>query len=103
MTIVLTFCIGISFRVLGVYAKQESSPNLPQIAQKIQNGTLTSSEKPSDSQQQSTGYLYNYTQIGYYQKPFVIEMGWNLNGNGQYPDFRRTEITLPDNSKIWMR
>lgn len=48
----------------------------------------------------STGQPYTYTQMSYYEAPYIFEMGWNLNEKGYnaYPD--KAKITLSNQTKI---
>lgn len=79
------------------YETKEDAEIILKVAKEIQNSTITLSEGMPKKEKE---YHYTYTQRGYYQKPFVIEMGWNLSEKEQSPDYSHAEIILEDNSKM---
>lgn len=49
---------------------------------------------------QWNGETYTYTQSGYYEAPYIFQIGWNVNGkrNDAYPD--KAELVLADRNTI---
>lgn len=53
---------------------------------------------PEPSAPQGKGFLYS--QSGYYEAPFIFEMGWNLNEKGYDSYADKMEFTLSDQTKL---
>lgn len=88
------------------YGTQQDADIILKVAQDIQNSMKMSSNerKRSEESKEENGFSYVYTQSGYYQKPYVIVMGWNLNTRAYYPTYYQARVPLADDSKmtIWL-
>ena len=98
------------------YGTQEDADIILKVAQEIQNSMMMPVEELKQPEEllseellleeltEEEGHSYVYTQNGYYQKPFVIVMGWNLGAKEKYPNYIQTEVTLADHSKmtVWL-
>ncbi|MDE7268284.1 MAG: M56 family metallopeptidase [Lachnospiraceae bacterium] len=94
------------------YGTQEDADIILKVAEEIQDSMLTPSKEvkrleealSEEKAEKKEGYSYVYTQSGYYQNPFVIEMGWNLNARAYYPTYRQAQVPLTDHTKmtIWL-
>lgn len=83
---------------MGQYLTQEEIELILEKADLIHQFAIppTAEDKADDNKKTS----FIYTQSGYYQNSYIIEMGWNLNAKLNQPYSAQTEITLKDNSKL---
>lgn len=93
------------------YVSQRDADLILKAAEEIQNSMMMSSNELNYSEEllseeivEEEGTFYVYTQNGYYQNPFVIEIGWNLNARAYYPTYRQAEVPLADHAKmtVWL-
>lgn len=92
------------------YVSQRDAELILKAAEEIQNSMMTSSNELNYSEEllseeiEEEGTFYVYTQSGYYQKSFVIEMGWNLNARAYYPTYRQAQVPLTDHTRmtVWL-
>ena len=87
MIFVLTIILYMVAINVGAYAVQKipSTPN---------------SILPWKTMQNDKGQTYIYSQTGYYQEPYIFEMGWNLNEKGYNAYPNKAEIKLSDLTTI---
>lgn len=88
VSILITIFICISTTVVGAYSgysvKTNTSYNII-------------SQQSADIEENEAAKAIVYNQSAYYQKPYVFEIGWNINENIS-KDYINTEIKLQDNS-----
>ena len=94
------------------YGTQEDAEIILKAAEEIQDSMLTPSKEvkrleealSEEKAEKEEGHSYVYMQSGYYQKPYVIEMGWNLNARAYYPTYRQAQVPLTNHTKmiVWL-
>lgn len=89
--------------LFGAYAVQEVSaaakPDNPRAV--MGRGSTEKADTPwTDGNEEKNSQQYTYRQSGYYQSPYIFELGWNLSDKGYEAYADKAELTLSDGSIV---